>query len=215
MKIKTIEALQDKIDEDLSWRKKELIDFSLMIHSSHNESLCRAGIALLSAHFEGFIKSVSNMYLVYVSSQGEKLSNLKNNFTAISCARPFKDCIQSEKISVRTNALNNVMEKHNNEEFRIKYSERNPIISTDSNPSSKVLREIILSIGLDYSEYETKSRYIDTDLLSNRHKIVHGERISIEESDFDNTYENILEIMTQFSRQVLQAATDKEYLRHA
>lgn len=40
-------------------------------------------------------------------------------------------------------------------------------------------------------------QYIDTDLLSNRHAVVHGDNIRIEISDFDSTFEIIMEIMIQ------------------
>lgn len=49
--------------------EKELIDIKLLIHLTQNPTLCRVGIALLSAHFEGFIKQAANYYVVYVASQ--------------------------------------------------------------------------------------------------------------------------------------------------
>jgi len=69
MKIKSIEKLQNVLDSDLVWRKKELIDLKLLIHSSDNPVFRRAGFALISAHFEGFVKFSANMYMIYVSSQ--------------------------------------------------------------------------------------------------------------------------------------------------
>lgn len=48
--------------------KKELIDFQLMIHSSQNKTVCRMGLALLCAHFEGFIKLAANYYYIAVST---------------------------------------------------------------------------------------------------------------------------------------------------
>ena len=68
MKIKTVEKLQDRLNEDFAWRKKELIDFQMMIHSTKNRTICRMGLALLCAHFEGFLKRAANYYIVFVSS---------------------------------------------------------------------------------------------------------------------------------------------------
>lgn len=68
------------------------------------------------------------------------------------------------------------------------------------------------SIGLDFSPYETKARYIDSDLLSNRHSIVHGENVDIELSEFDNTFTIITKMMAEFSEQILGAAINKDYL---
>lgn len=89
MKIRTIEKLQDVLDDDFAWRKKELIDFQMMIHSTKNRTICRMGLALLCAHFEGFIKKSANYYIIFVASQNLKISELKINFAAISCKGSF------------------------------------------------------------------------------------------------------------------------------
>ena len=66
---------------------------------------------------------------------------------------------------------------------------------------------------MDFSPYETKTNYIDADLLSNRHSVVHGERVYIAISDFDSTFDTITEIMEQFSDQVMTAAINKSYMK--
>ncbi len=79
--------------------QKELIDIKLLIHSTKNPTLCRAGIALLSAHFEGFIKQAANYYIIYVASQNLRLSDVQTNFVAIYAAKMFKACAISDKIT--------------------------------------------------------------------------------------------------------------------
>lgn len=213
MKIKELEKLQDLLAKDLAWRKKELIDIKLLIHSTQNKTLCRVGIALLSAHFEGFIKQAANYYVVYVSSQNLKISDLTTNFAAIQAHSTFNECAVSDKISVRKRAIDNFLEDYTTKNFQVDYSPEHPIISTQSNPSSTVVKNIFASIGLDFAPYETKVNYIDSDLLSNRHSVVHGNKIYIEQSDFDSTLEIITEIMEQFSDQILDAACNKVYLK--
>lgn len=71
MKIKTLEDLEDSLNTHLAWRKKEMMTLKLLIESGDEAriTLIRAGIALLCAHFEGFIKDASNDYLSFVSNQ--------------------------------------------------------------------------------------------------------------------------------------------------
>ena len=57
---------------------------------------------------------------------------------------------------------------------------------------------------------DSKKKYIDSDLLKNRHGIVHGEKLFIDIKDFDNTYKIILDIMEMFSNKILNAALSKE-----
>lgn len=213
MKIKKLEKLQDLLDQDMAWRKKELIDIKLLIHSTKNPVLCRMGIALLSAHFEGFIKQAANYYVVHVASQNIKISDLHTNFAAIHSGKLFDQCAASEKITVYQKAIDDFLNNYTRLNFQVRYSPEHPIIKTESNPSSTVVKNIFDSIGLDFSPYETKTNYIDADLLSNRHSVVHGERVYIEISDFDSTFDKITEIMVQFSDQIMTAATNKSYLK--
>ncbi len=213
MKIKTLEKLQDILDQDMAWRKKELIDLKLLIHSTQNPTLCRVGIALLSAHFEGFIKQAANIYVIHVASQNIKISELHTNFAAIHSGKVFESCAVSDKITVFQKAIDNFLTNYMTKNFRVRYSPEDPIIKTEGNPSSTVIKNIFESIGLDFSPYETKTNYIDADLLSNRHGVVHGNKVYIDIADFDNTFKVITEIMEQFSDQILSAAIDKSYLK--
>ena len=58
IKIKTVEKLEEILLKDLAWRKKEMVSLKILVEKDQvNEPiLLRAGIALLCAHFEGFIK---------------------------------------------------------------------------------------------------------------------------------------------------------------
>lgn len=215
MKIKKLEKLQDLLDQDLAWRKKELIDIKLLIHSTKNPVLCRVGIALLSAHFEGFIKQAANYYVVHVASQNIKISDLHTNFAAIHSGKLFDQCAASDKITVYQKAIDDFLSNYAGLNFQVRYSREHPIIKTEGNPSSTVVKNIFDSIGLDFSPYETKTNYIDADLLSNRHSVVHGERVYIAISDFDSTFDTISEIMEQFSDQVMTAAINKSYRKNS
>lgn len=175
--------------------------------------LCRSGLALLSAHFEGFIKQAANYYVVYVSSQNIDMSKLQTNFAAIHSKKFLELCGKSEKISVYKKVIDGFLDNYTSKKFQIKYTPDNPIIDTESNPSSNVLRNIFDSVGLDFTPYEIKKNYIDSGLLKNRNSIVHGDRIYINISDFDDTFKVIIDIMNKFLNQILNAAINKSYLR--
>ena len=74
MSIRTLEQLYDKLSDELTWRKKELTSLKLLSESSgiatdRQIALLRALVALLYAHWEGFIKNASSAYIEYVSFQ--------------------------------------------------------------------------------------------------------------------------------------------------
>lgn len=211
MKIRSLEELQDRLDEDFSWRIKELIQLKSLIHATNNPSFIRAGLALLCAHFEGFIKLSSNYYIIFICDQKIPNYKLKRNFIALEIKHQLQDCAQSDKTSYHQKFVEyaySCWQKN----FYVKYASNSPVISTESNPSSTVVKEIMKSIGLDFTPFETKKNYIDTDLLSNRHKIVHGERFSMDLKEFDSTYENVVKILKEYKEIILNSAIQRKYL---
>lgn len=210
MKIRELEELQTLLDKSMAERKKELLDIKLLINSTKNPILCKVGIALLSAHFEGFIKQAANYYVIHVGSQNKKLCELQTNFSAIHTHKIFSACAcaESKKYTVCKDAIDKFLDHYRTYSFKI----RDSVIDTNSNPSSKVFKNIVESIGLDFTKYETKKQFIDSDLLKNRNAIVHGEFVDISIDDFDTTFVVILEIMQLFYDQVLEAAINKVYL---
>lgn len=214
MKIKTIEELEDKLERDLSWRKKEIVSLKLLIESDevNRKILLRSGIALLCAHFEGFIKMSSNYYIVYISSKKIKVKDIVNSLIAIKLKSHFNQCLTTSKNSVRGGVLT-FFESIKDESFVINYTENNPIIKTESNPTSAVLEEILKTLGFDSDIFETKKQYIDYSLLSNRHKVVHGEKHDLEYEDFKNTYIIILELLDSYKELIIHAAEKELYLK--
>ena len=89
-KILTIDDLINRIDEDLSWRKKELHYIKTQIpkdKSPKQASYLRLAIPLLYAHWEGFAKSSMEAYLKYVSLKFLKHNDLKPQFVALSLSK--------------------------------------------------------------------------------------------------------------------------------
>lgn len=214
IKIKTVEKLEELLMQDLAWRKKEMFSLKILVEKDEvNEPiLLRAGIALLCAHFEGFIKRASNCYIGYVAEQKKLYSELKENFTALKMEKEFKSCALSEKHSVHKKLL--IM--HDNlatKTFKEKYDENSPFLSTHSNPSSNELKEILETIGVESDIFETKATYIDSSLLEKRHHVVHGDRSDLDKADFMTTFDIIIELIEKYKDLIIDAADNKKYLR--
>lgn len=215
MKIKTIEKLQEKLEEDLSWRKKELINIKTLIEDETNNIdkniLVRSGIALLCAHWEGYIRYVANMYIVYICNINIKTKELKENFLALLLRKDIVNSGMTEKTSVHVRLIDKIKDIRENK-FYIRYSEDNRIIKTNSNLSYELFNEILKSINIE-NKYELKKNYIDYNLLKRRHEIVHGEKTEFEIEDFIATFNIITNILEEFKDQVISAAENKVYLK--
>lgn len=212
MKIKSLGELQDYLEKDLVWRKKELIQIKLLAQLTRNSLYYRIGLVMLSAHFEGFIRTVARYYVVYVACQGFPLNKLRTNFNAIFFSKILVQDRESTKITCYTRKLNQILTQYPSTIFDVTYKQASSVIKTNSNPTSEVFEEIVASIGLSFEPYETKKKFINADLLKNRHAVAHGEPTKLEWHDFNETYKVIMEIMDCFSAQILEAAMKERHL---
>ena len=94
MNMKTVENLQDALQQELAWRKKEISDIraSTVQADDTDKHVFRSGQVLLCAHWEGFLKKGVEIYLDHVFCQDIKLCDCNPNIIAIMY---FKDVISS------------------------------------------------------------------------------------------------------------------------
>lgn len=214
VRIRNLSTLEDKIDEDLAWRKKEIIDIDVLLDNKdfkNKNVLLRSGISLLSAHWEGFIRTASNLYVIYICDQKLINRDLKINFLALMAKKDIGIKSQSKKSSVHMELINKI-ENLKDEKFYIKYTENERIINTDSNLSYNLFEEILKTLNIE-NKYELKKNYIDRELLKKRHQVVHGEKTFLEHDDFKSTMDIIFQIMEEFKTDLIVSATNKNYLK--
>ena len=84
-------------------------------------------------------------------------------------------------------------------------------VNTKSNLKSDVFREIALTLGLDYSHFETKENLIDETLLANRNRIAHGKYCLVGFADYLTLHDQMLKIMQDFYDQVENEAVTGAY----
>ena len=212
-KIRNLIQLQDAMSAEFAWRKKELHNLKDLVLANENTSkrdLCvRAAVPLLYAHWEGFVKCIGTLYLEFVARQKLKYAELPSNFLAIALSTIISNAANAQKILPRLELV---------EFFQSRLPDRSEIgwrdaISTQSNLSSTVFHEIILSLGLDYSMFATKEKLMDERLLNARNGIAHGQYILIGFNDYESLHGEVFALMTDFYNQVDNAAYSRAYRR--
>lgn len=215
MKIRTQEMLSDCLSGDLGWRKLELSDLRKLVQlapsAQRRRVLTRAGIALMYAHFEGFTKRAGSAYLEYVAAQRLKYNEIASNFLAVALCDLIAPFSGSRKASSYSSAVDLLLQQ-GEARARVPYK---TAIDTESNLSSKVLRDIAFTLGLDYSPYESKEKLIDSRLLGKRNHIAHGDEIALDDVDYDELHSSVIEMMNCLRNQIENAAAMKAYARTA
>ena len=213
MKIRTTEQLIDAIDGDLSWRRKELTDLRYLIQQStasktRQKVMVRAAVALLYAHWEGFVKAASEAYLEFVCMQRCKNSELARSMLAIIVKSRLNAAENSRKISAHLNVVD-FFSGEMNERSVLPYK---GAIRTESNLSSTILYDILDTIGIDSTDYRSKAHMLDNQLLAKRNHIAHGSELDVDVKDYLVLHEEVISLTNLLRNQVENAAVERQYL---
>jgi len=214
MKIRTIEDLTDRLSNEIAWRKRELSDLKYYVElsisdSTRRQSLARCGVAILYAHWEGFVKLSSRYFLEFISMQRHTNNELKQNFLTMSMRANTNMHGKSRKTSEFAK-VTSFFEDKSTERAIIPYK---LAIDTESNLSSSVFKEIAWCLGIDYSLYETREKFIDVTLLTRRNHIAHGEVTSVDASEYDEMRQSVIAMMELIKSQLENSALTKAYLK--
>ena len=215
MSIRTTEDLNNILSSDLAWRKKELSEVKALVETKsisnqRHKALIRSGVCILYAHWEGFVKLAANSYLEYVSLKKLTYQELSNNFLALAMKKKFKDVKETNKSSLYIPICNFFVSELNQ-----RCSLPKDTISTGSNLSSEILKEIADILGIDFSLYSTKSVLIDTKLLKTRNEIAHGNYLIFDRDEYIELHIEIIEMLDMFRNQIENAAIEKKFMRNS
>lgn len=212
MAIRTIEELVDKIAEDLVWRKREISELKNLIDQPtisdvRKKVLCRSGVALLYAHWEGFIKKSGAYFLEYVANQRHSISELRSNFVTLLLKGKIDKASESKKYSAFDEITQYII---NNQNVRARIPYKN-VINTQSNLSTTVLKEIMWCLGLDYDVFAAKEKLIDLKLVGKRNYVAHGEFLEVDVDDFVEMVDEVIGLMNTFKNLIENSAITGQY----
>lgn len=212
MKLRTDNALLEHLDNDLAWRLKEIHELISAVRSSRGKNVdthIRAGVALLYAHWEGFIKSAANAYVNYLSYRADKVRDLKPCFVALGMKTRISTSSASAKASIAIDAVSFLLDEID-KSIKLPVSDA---ISTKSNLNSAVFTDIIGWLGIDGAQYSPRFTLIDATLLKTRNTIAHGDFLVIDPARFESLVEEIIEMLRWFKTDIENAVVQKSFLR--
>jgi hypothetical protein len=214
MSIRTVDDLSRRLDAEMAWRKKELSDLKYFVGQAGSASgrrrvLGRCGVAMLYAHWEGFVKLASRYYLEYVAMQRLRNEELQPHLLTLSLRSTVNFAPDSRKHSEYGKVTDFFLCALSNR-ARLPFKTG---LDTESNLSSAVLKEITWCLGLDYALFQTREKFIDARLLARRNHIAHGEELDVDPAEYDDMREDVVAMMTSLKTEIENAAVLRKYAR--
>lgn len=212
MRVTTIEELQAALERDLAWRKKEIsgLRLSAVRSDAGRDYLFRAGLVLLCAHWEGFLRRAVGLYTKHVFSQGLMVRELTPVFVAMSYFGDVKKAAeasypgsQDHHVRLANRILEGVDVPCNKSTWEVR---------TESNPGTEVLVRLLSSVGLDPSlgldaaSWSATKVFIDEKVVRDRHAVAHGEGLRLPRDEFLDRASRLTTLIEGLSACVLSAA---------
>ncbi len=210
MKIRSAEQLLSHLAADMAWRLAEIHELGLCVAAAESRTVdvhVRAGVAMLYAHWEGFVKSAANAYVAYLAHRGDRNRDLKSCFVALGMKTALAPIAASNKASAAIAAVTYLRDQHDRA-ARLSQAR----IGTNSNLNSEVFRNIADWLGIDHSPYSTRFSTLDEVLLANRNAIAHGEHLRIDARRFQTLVEEVLEMLRWFKTDIENAVAQRAFL---
>jgi hypothetical protein len=215
MAIRSVDELGSYLIEELKWRTDELDTWERLTGSCrpHQQiGAVRAGVALLYAHWEGYVKEAARAYLEYVSRQGLHVSELRDELAAIALRTMLGSGEQSKRSSDHTTIVS-TLRAEAQRKANIPYDRST--IRTRSNLTFDVFEDIMHSVGCDSTRHELQKSLITNRLVKNRNEIAHGRYLLIDFEDWLEWRIRVISILEDVRDQLRAAAYTRTYKRIA
>jgi hypothetical protein len=169
----------------------------------------RAGVTLVYAHWEGFIKASTELLLNFVSSKRLTNRELRDIFLLYSLRTRLGKIVSTTKVEPALEALRFILHDLD-APSKISFKDS---IDTGSNLSSLEFDNIAKSVGVVVDRYLHLYPYIDESIVNRRNTIAHGERLQIGRDEFYSMTERVLELMEMYKTDLENIVATEAYRR--
>ena len=188
--------------------------YETLVQKSENknrQAILRGAVAVLYAHWEGFVKSALQSYVDFVRSQRHETKVLSDAFVALASRRHLRVLTSSNRPHLHIEV---VRWFHDNWEHRAHLPDRS-IINAQSNLWVEVFRELMAQTGLEYKAvYAFAEKPVIERLVALRNKLAHGEWQQIEEKEWrEQLRPKIVELIETLCLQIEDAAATNSFRR--
>jgi hypothetical protein len=206
------DAILQQVTDNLDSRRFEITNLRRLVlrhvHQPLETTAVQMAIPMIYAHWEGYVKEVSQLYLEHIESSVEccgKLHPALLGYLWTPVLRPLTNGINFERrMAVVEHVLQSLASP-------VAFSDAEKTIETKSNLNYSVLQTIASSLRLDIGTLEVWKGHLNA-LVHLRNNIAHGSPAkSLGYSDFDNHASSTLALMEGFEEIVVSAISSRAF----
>jgi hypothetical protein len=214
MPIRTADELADRLDAGIAWRRVELQALKAAISEAERKSagsplsraLARGGIALLYAHWEGYVKDSCTAYVEFVAKRRLRCDELCDGFLRAFLESLGKRILTGDEDAMLT--LVDAIRKPDGARARVP---KLTMVDTKSNLRFEVLTTLLDKIGFSAERFSTKGKLIDVALCDRRNSIAHGREDFPAPGDFAELFTEVIDMMEEIRDIIMSGARLKAY----
>ena len=212
MKLRTEKNILDRLDWEIGWRRKEIDGMKTVVRRESNgfsNTLIRAGIPLIYAHWEGFVKAGVEAVLCFVSLRDKTYEELAPCFAVLGVKQKIDELTEPKKVRIRIEAMQFLMsEMERKANFKYKGQ-----IDTGSNLTFDRFSDIAAAIGINVSRYEARQNFVDQSLVKRRNLIAHGAKVDLDIDGFIDVADQVQDLLHWFKTDLENCISNQSYLR--
>lgn len=219
------ERLQKILDKSASQRKREISNLTLQIQSVDGEvknTLLRAAIVLLYAHFEGFSKESIKTFIKFLNSKEVPVSAMKQHLKTLHYTKQIIQIQNAKRKKVFNDLIERVIRNDDDGIFRVNQDGEN-IVVTEGNLKFEVLEDLLFLLGLEAEEFyfisdkersgiHTKREFIDREVLGLRNSIAHGETRLVKNEQFEEVKQFVIDFIDSLKEYIIMASLEENYM---
>lgn len=199
------EALLDRMDADVAWRRVELSALKGGLASAQGNAIdtaARTAVALSYAHWEGYVVAASRTLVAYVAGLQLTYDQLTDNYVALCLAGKLLDAENSvRRVQRHVDVINEI---RLSEKAAFPHVEKT--IHAEGNLKSDKFKDIVLRLGLEQEPFELHLNWVDRELLRRRNSIAHGNSERADRTFAAEALSNVSMLLGHFRTAVQNAA---------
>jgi hypothetical protein len=213
VKVRSVTELSELIREDLAWRRKEIVAFHSLVLSAKpgaRDALLRGAVAVLYAHWEGFVKGSARRYLSYVKFRKLSLGHLADCFVGLAARSHLHSLNVSGKAALHAALIKWLLD----EWPKRAHLPAETVIDARSNLTVEVFQNILAAVGIPYrSEYAVREKPVIEKLVDMRNDLAHGEWRPVDVAAYEALHTQTDLLMSMLCGDIEAAAQNEIFRR--